>query len=114
MGRLLERKRECERKENQARENGPPQSLPQESKDPPARPSDLSQCISSWRKPMHNGYIDWGLKNSCEVTITFDIDDCDSNEDMQPVCEVKTLTVAARSETSGSNYHKPANARNYR
>ncbi|HWX13498.1 MAG TPA: hypothetical protein VNY06_01240 [Methylocella sp.] len=92
-------------------------STPEQSTDngkSPYRPVDVTQCISSWRKPMNLGYIDWGVKNSCDVAISFDIDDCDMNEDLQAVCTVKTLTVAAHSDYDGSNYHQPANARNYR
>lgn len=63
---------------------------------------------------MYNGYIQWGLKNSCDVSISFDIDYCDMNPDLQAVCTVKTMTVAAHSETGDSNYHQPANVRNFR
>jgi hypothetical protein len=82
--------------------------------DAPARPNDPAQCISSRRSPMRNGYIDWKLTNNCDVKITFDYDDCDMNENLQAACKVKTDFVPARSYHSGSNYHQPANARNYR
>jgi Domain of unknown function (DUF4189) len=92
----------------------PPSQPADASPDIPSRPDDPVQCISSWRAPMANGYIDWKVTNSCDVAITFDYDDCDMNEDLLPVCTVKTDSVPARSYYTGSNYHKPANARNYR
>ena len=63
---------------------------------------------------MNNGYIPWGLKNSCDVAVYFDYDFCDMNPDLQPVCVLKTGTVPAHSEFSDSNYHIPANVRHYR
>src|SRR5580700_8583578 len=79
-----------------------------------AHASDLEaeQCISSWRRPMQNGYIDWGLRNSCDYPIAFDFDYCNTDADMQADCTVKTGTVSRQSEFSDSNYHQPANVRN--
>jgi hypothetical protein len=80
----------------------------------PSKPDDASQCISSWKKPMQNGYIEWGIKNSCDAAISFDYDDCNPDEDLQVVCKATSATVGGHREFSNSNYHNPARARNYR
>jgi hypothetical protein len=79
-----------------------------------AHADDAQQCIASWRNPMNNGYIQWGLSNSCDFPVAFDIDYCDMAPSMQATCTVKTVTVSRNGDFSDSNYHQPANARNYR
>jgi hypothetical protein len=89
--------------------------------EPPADPgssspdrSNLMACISSKRGNMSLGYIPWSIKNSCDFRITFDYDDCDQGPSLEVSCETKTTYIPPHGEHEGSNYHNPANARNYR
>jgi hypothetical protein len=76
--------------------------------------SNLMNCISSTRGNMSIGYIPWTVKNSCDFRITFDYDDCNPGPSYEVSCEMKTDYIPPHGEQGGSNYHNPANARNYR
>jgi hypothetical protein len=80
-----------------------------------ARSDDATQCISSYRHNMANGWIPWGVINSCDIYIDFDFDNCNPDPDsMQPVCALGTKRISPHGRIDDQNYHQPANARNYR